>query len=48
MKEIFSAGDLANAFYITPSFAVIYDEQTTLMQICWLKWFVDITLYNRS
>ena len=31
MKEIFSAGDLANAFYITPSFDVIYDEQTTFI-----------------
>ena len=44
MKEIFSAGDLANAFYITPSFAVIYDEQTTVLQIAFLKWFVDITI----
>lgn len=48
MKEIFSAGDLANAFYITPAIAVIKDEDMAALQICWLKWFIDITLYNRS
>lgn len=48
MKEIFSAGDLANAFYITPAIAVISDEDYTILQICIFKWFVDITLVNRS
>lgn len=48
MKEIFSAGDLANAFYITPAIAVINEENIALIQVCWLKWFIDITLYNRS
>ena len=44
MNEIFSAGDLDNAFYITPAIAVIYDEQTTVLQIALFKWFVDITI----
>ena len=48
MKEIFSAGDLENAFYITPAIAVIKDEYMAAIQICWLKWFIDITLYDRS
>lgn len=46
MNEIFSAGDLDNAFYILPAVAVVYDEKTTILQICFLKWFVDITLYS--
>lgn len=48
MKEIFSAGDLDNAFYITPAIAVIKDKYMAAIQICWLKWFIDITLYDRS
>lgn len=48
MREIFSAGDLANAFYITPAIALINDEHAFVIQVCWLKWFIDITLINRS
>lgn len=44
MKEIFSAGDLDNAIYITPVIALIHDEETLVLQIAFLKWFVDITL----
>ena len=47
MNEIFSAGDLDNAFYILPSVAVINDENVTILQICLFKWFVDITLKTK-
>lgn len=44
MTEYFSAGDLPNAFYILPAVAIVYDENTTVLQICLFKWFIDITL----
>tara|TARA_R110001592_G_scaffold234715_1_gene492440 strand:- start:111 stop:254 length:144 start_codon:yes stop_codon:yes gene_type:complete len=44
MNEIFSAGDLANAFYITPSIAIIHDKEIVAIQVCIFKWFVDVTI----
>lgn len=46
MKEILSAGDLKNAFYIFPSISLVWDEEDTTLSICVFKWFLDIKLYN--
>ena len=47
MNEIFSMGDLPNAFYITPSVAIINDDKYTILQMCIFKWFLDITLKSK-
>jgi len=47
MNEIFSVGDLSNAFYILPAVAVVNDEHVTILQICLFKWFIDITLKTK-